>query len=667
MCFHDNGMARILVLVLCILLSSFSTAIAQQLRDTYGNDFWIAVPPNDHSSIGNRDPSILSVFVVCNEPTTLRFESQKRDGTAFNSTINIPGAAVWELRFATSDYELRGVTTPGGQCVDCEEPIPSSIHVTTSTEVTVYAVIRDDNTSDAWIVLPTDALGTDYVVSTYASSAEADTTFFSRTFTSAFPSQFLVIATEDSTVVTVQLPVNRSASAEGDFRSVVLQRGDTYLVQAYVSAQRQNDDLTGSRVRATKPIAVLGAHFRAQVPILTEQASRDCLVEQLPSTDVWGKRVVVPPLVPPTDIRRVSASDVSIVRILASSTSTGLTINGNPVAVLGAGAYLDVPLVNDPLDITATNPILVTIIDRSANRQNGAGRSGDPSLIVVPPVEQFLSSYRVTSIEPRQSGVAFYTQHKISCIVPLSHARSLTLDGAATPAAVPIPGTTLGYVQCDVERGIHRLTCDTTFGIIVYGYGPAESYGYTGGMAFERLYTPVVVLRAVDRRGRPGSADTLFCVVDSISSEQEVRLSGARTVRGTLSFDATMFVPVDAQGIRRDSLRSHVQWEYTFDSLVVGDTIGRVPGAHVLGSDTASVIDIYESAWYAGNGDSLFVRSDERDGVLRTDGICLDGTTPRLFDPTRPQVPRQRRYYDIRGRYIGSSLEGQPPGVYFER
>jgi hypothetical protein len=660
-------MARILVIVLCAVLSSFSTAVAQQLRDTYGSDFWIAVPPNDHSSIGNRDPSMLSVFVVCNEPTTLRFESQKRDGTAFNSTINIPGAAVWELRFETSDYELRGVTIPGGRCVDCEEPIPSSIHVTTSTEVTVYAVIRDDNTSDAWLVLPTDALGTDYVVSTYASSAEADTTFFSRTFTSAFPSQFLVIATEDSTIVTVQLPVNRSASADGDFRSVVLQRGDTYLVQAYVSAQRQNDDLTGSRVRATKPIAVLGAHFRAQVPILTEQASRDCLVEQLPSTDVWGKRVVVPPLVPPSDIRRTSQRDVALVRILASSTKTGLTINGNPVAVLGAGAYLDVPLVDEPLDIIATEPILVTIIDRSANRQNGAGRSGDPSLIVVPPVEQFLSSYRVTSIEPRQSGAAFYTQHQITCIVPMSHAASLTLDGAPAPAAVPIPGTTLGFVHAAVNNGRHTAVCDTTFGIIVYGYGPAESYGYTGGMAFERLYRPVVTLRALDRRGRPGVPDTLYCVIDSISNEQEVRLSGARSARGSISFDATMFVPVDVQGIRRDSLRSHVQWEYTFDSLVVGDTVVRVPGTHVLGSDTASVIDIYESAWYAGNGDSLFVRSDERDGVLRTDGVCIDGTTPRLFDPTRPLVPRQRRYYDIRGRYIGSSLEGQPPGVYFER
>ena len=660
-------MARIVIIALVLLVGCVFNSRAQELRDTYGRDFWIAVPPNDHSSVGNRDPSILSVFVVCNEPTTLRFESQKRDGTAFNSTINVPGSAVWELRFSTSDYELRGVTTPGGQCVDCEEPVPSSIHLTTTTDVTVYAVIRDDNTSDAWLVLPTDALGTDYVVSTYASSAEADTAFFFRSFTAAYPSQFLVIATEDSTKIDVQLSVDRSARAEGDFRSIELNRGDAYLMQAYVSAQRQNDDLTGSRVRSTKPIAVLGAHFRAQVPIISERASRDCLVEQLPSTDVWGKHVVVPPLVPPSDIRRVSARDVTLVRILASETKTGLTINGAPTAVLGSGAYLDVPLTDTPLDIKATNPILVTIIDRSANRDDGAGRSGDPSLIVVPPVEQFLSSYRVTSIEPRQSGAAFYTQHQITCIVPMSHAASLTLDGAPAPAAVQIPGTTLGYVHAAVTNGRHTAVCDTTFGIIVYGYGPAESYGYTGGMAFERLYTPVVVIRALDRRRRPGAIDTLICVVDSISSEQEIRLSGARSLRGRLTFDATMFVPDDATGIVRDSLRSTHAWEYEFDSLRVGDTVLRIPGMHVLGRDTASAIDIYGTAWYAGSGDSLYIRSDERDGVLATDGVCVDRGAPRLFDPTVQPALRVKRYYDIRGRFIGTSLDGQPPGVYFER
>lgn len=660
-------MAQRIIIVVCVLLGLASAICAQDLRDTYGRDFWIAVPPNDHSSVGNRDPSILSVFVVCNEPTTLRFESQKRDGTAFNSTINVPGSAVWELRFSTSDYELRGVTTPGGTCVDCEEPIPSSIHITTSTDVTVYAVIRDDNTSDAWLVLPTDALGTDYVVSTYASSAEADTTFISRTFTAAYPSQFLVIATEDSTRLDVQLSVSRSARSDGDIRTVELNRGDAYLVQAYVSAQRQNDDLSGSQVRSTKPIAVLGAHYRAQVPILSERASRDCLVEQLPSTDVWGKRVVVPPLVPPADIRRVSARDVSLVRILASVAKTGITINGAPTAVLGTGAYLDVPLTDTPLDIVGTNPILVTIIDRTANRDNGTGRSGDPSLIVVPPVEQFLTSYRVTSIEPRQSGTAFYTQHQVTCIVPMSHAASLQLDGTPTPAAIPIPGTDLGYVHASVTNGRHTATCDTTFGIIVYGYGPAESYGYTGGMAFERLYTPVVVLRALNRRGRPGDRDTVICIVDSISSEQEIRLSGARSARGRLTFDATMFVPDDATIALDDSLRRTHEWEYVFDSLRVGDTVLRIPGTHVLGRDTSSSIDVRGSAWYAGNGDSLYVRSDERDGVLTADGVCVDSGTPRLFDPTRQPNQRILRFYDIRGRYIGTSLEGQPPGVYFER
>ncbi len=661
-------MARFLVIILFILAAGFSSGLAQALRDTYGRDFWIAVPPNDHSSTGSGDPSILSVFVVCGEATTLRFESQKRDGTAFNSTINIPSSAVWELRFATSDYELRGVTSPGGRCNDCEVPIPSSIHIETTTDVTVYAVIRDDNTSDAWIVLPTDALGTEYVVSTYASSAVADTVFLlGPQFDEAYPSQFLVIATEDSTTVNVELSVSRSAQATGNRRTVLLQRGDAYLVQALVSVTRQNDDLTGSRVRASKPIAVLGAHYRAQVPILSEQATRDCLVEQLPSTDVWGKRVIVPPLRPPVNTRRDSDRDVALARVLASRTKTGVSVNGSPVAVLGAGAFIDLPLVNDALDVTASEPILVTIIDRSANRRARADNAGDPSLIVVPPVEQFLSSYRVMSIEPRQSGTAFYTEHRITCIVPMKHAASLKVDGTVAPAPVAIPGTAYGYVHFDVLRGRHTATCDTTFGILIYGYGPAESYGYTGGMAFERLYTPVVTLRALDRRGKAGVLDTLVCVVDSISNTSDLRLSGARNVRGTLAFDATMFVPDNSMDAMREQNRSVVPWAFVFDSLNVGDTILRIPGTHVLGSDTTSIIDLAGTAWYAASGDSLYVRSVERDGQLSADRVCLEGGRARLFDPLQAVPRRQRSYYDIRGRYVGTSLEGMPPGVYFER
>lgn len=661
-------MARFVIIGLCILVTGFSNGLTQELRDTYGRDFWIAVPPNDHASEGNGDPSILSVFVVCNDATTLRLESQKRDGTAFNSTVNVPASAVWELRFATSDYELRGVTSPGGRCNDCEVPIPSSIHIETTTDVTVYAVIRDDNTSDAWIVLPTDALGTKYVVSSYASSAVADTlAFIGPRFDEAYPSQFLVIATEDSTVVNIELSVNRSAQATGNTRTVLLQRGDTYLVQALVSITRQNDDLTGSRVQASKPIAVLGAHYRAQVPILSERASRDCLVEQLPSTDVWGKRIIVPPLVPPANTRRVSNLDVALVRVLASSTKTAVSVNGNFIAVLGAGAFIDLPLVNDPLDISASEPILATIIDRTANRRASVDYAGDPSLIVVPPVEQYLASYRVTSIEPRQSGTAFYTEHRITCIVPLKHASSLRIDGNGGQAPVAIPGTSYAYVQFDVQRGRHTATCDTTFGIIIYGYGPAESYGYTGGMAFERLYTPVVTLRSLDRRGKAGVLDTLICVVDSVSNISDLRLSGARFVRGTLAFNATMFVPDNTLDATRELDLSVVTWTYVFDSLDVGDTILRIPGTHVLGNDTTSLIDLSGSRWYSTSGDSLSVRSIERDGRLSTDGLCLEGGRVRLFDPQVAVARRQRSYYDIRGRYVGTSLEGQPPGVYFER
>ncbi|MBC8124939.1 MAG: IgGFc-binding protein, partial [Candidatus Kapabacteria bacterium] len=395
---------------------------------------------------------IVSVMINCDGVTDVRVEARSRNGTLDVRSVRVPGAVVWEFRYNATPYELVGVTSPNGATNDCERVMPASIHITTSVDVSVYAVMRDINTSDAWLVLPTDALGTSYRVSSYASTAEADTTTFfgvvlGTSFTSAFPSQFVIVATEDSTDVTIDLSENRSAVASGSRRTVTLNQGQSFLVQARVTETRQNDDLTGSRVVSTKPICLISSHLRAQVPILSEVASRDCLVEQIPSIDTWGKRIIVPPLRRPTDFVSVGATDVTVCRILAAEDSTGVQVNGQAPFQIDAGKFRDLPL-NNALDIVASKPVLATIIDRSANRgSNNVSRSGDPSLIVMPPIEQFLSSYRIVNIEPIITGTPFYRQHQITCVLPMAGASTLLIDGAPTPALTPIAGTTHGYVH----------------------------------------------------------------------------------------------------------------------------------------------------------------------------------------------------------------------------
>ncbi|MBK6760928.1 MAG: IgGFc-binding protein [Ignavibacteria bacterium] len=659
-----------LIIILSVLFAiGFVDARTQGLRDSRGRDFWLAVPPNDHRQ-GSDSSSFLSLLFNCDQRTDVRIEARARDGSVDIRTFTVPGAAMWETRYSTIQYEHRGVTAPDGSTADCEKAMPMSIHVTTTTDVTVYAVLRDVNTSDAWMSLPTDALGTSYRVSTYPSTAVADTTSFIGipiyTFTAVYPSQFVVVATEDNTDVTIDLSVSRSSVSNGTRRTVRLNKGQSYLVQARVTETRQNDDLTGTRVTGSKPLVMLSSHYRAQVPILVEEASRDCLVEQLPSTDTWGKHIIVPPLRRPNDFQSAGPSDVTVCRIVADVDSTLVQVNGSLPWQIDAGKFWDLPLTT-ALDIVSTKPVLVTIIDRSANRSTGGvRRSGDPSLILMPPVEQFLNAYRVANAEPQAVGAPVFRQHQITCVVPISAVASLTIDGAPSPAPTAIPGTSYAYVHMNVAAGQHEVLCDSAFGIVVYGYGPAESYGYTGGMAFDRLYIPSVVLRVLDIQGAPGDADTIHAVVDSISDRIDLFLSGAIRLDGAMMLDLSTFVPRTSTVEDPATMLGSIPFSLNFDTLSVGDTISIVPGWHTLGRDTVTVSTLANILWTTGSGDTVDVVTTIIDGRVITSDVCLD-QQPRLFDPLPAVTTRERRYYDVRGRFVGTTLDGLPPGVYFHR
>ncbi len=660
---------RLIIIVAVLCAMGYADLQAQGLRDSRGRDFWLAVPPNDHGR-SQGTSAFLSLLLNCDVRTDVRIEARARDGSVDIRTFTVPGAAVWESRYGTKEYELIGTDSPDGATADCEKAMPMSFHVTTSSDVSLYAVVRDVNTSDAWMSLPTDALGTSYRVSTYASTAVVDTTiilgFPFTTFTEAYPSQFVVIATEDNSDVTIDLSVDRSSVRSGSRRTVTLNKGQSYLVQARVTETRQNDDLTGTRVSGSKPLVLLSSHYRAQVPILAEVASRDCLVEQLPSTDTWGKHIIVPPLRRPNDFQSAGPSDVTVCRIVADVDSTLVQVNGQTPWQIDAGSYWDLPLTT-ALDIVATKPVLVTIIDRSANRGSGSvQRSGDPSLILMPPVEQFLNAYRVANAEPQAVGAPVFTQHQITCVVSISAVASLTIDGAVSPAPTAIPGTSYAYVHMNVAAGQHEVLCDSAFGIVVYGYGPAESYGYTGGMAFERLYIPSVVLRVLDIQGAPGDADTIHAVVDSISDRIDLFLSGAIRLDGAMMLDLSTFVPRTSTVEDPATMLGSIPFGLDFDTLSVGDTISIVPGWHTLGRDTVTVSTLANILWTTGSGDTVDVVTTIVDGRVITSDVCLD-QQPRLFDPLPAVTARERRYYDIRGRYVGTTLDGLPPGVYFHR
>jgi hypothetical protein len=435
---------------------------------------------------------------------------------------------------------------------------------------------------------------------------------------------------------------------------VRLERGESYLVQAQVTVAQQNDDLTGSLIRSSRPLVVLASHRRAQVPILNDNASRDMLVEQVPAVDTWGKSFVVPPLQPPADAPATSPTSSPRLRVLAHKDATDVTISPGSIITLNGGDVADVPLT-EAVSVTSSEPVLVGIIDRTANEgQLGLNRSGDPSLIIVPPQEQHLTSYRIISIEPRTVADPFYREHFITVTAPLG--ALITIDGQPVPALTPLATLpSYGYAHVPVASGAHVVASDSLCGVIAYGYGPAESYGYTGGMAFERLYQPTIVLRVLDLDAAPGTPGDLVVVVDSVLEQASLNALRLSRVSGTLSYDRTIFVP-QVPGSPSELQRGDLAFTHTFDSLNVGDTMAVIPGTVVLGRVAVDTVTIVSTAWFNVEEKPVSPTVRTQSGVVTVTDLCDAGGRVRLFDPlaTAPVV----RIYDVLGRQRPSIGDG---------
>ena len=200
------------------------------------------------------------------------------------------------------------------------------IHVETLDEVTVYGLNRIKFTTDAYLGLPTDILGTQYLVLAYGGIGSGG----------AVGSELLVVATADSTTITITPTFTLSAQMPaGKPYRVTLNQGQVYQVQEPTTA-----DVSGTDISADKPIAVFGGHKCTFVLA----AYCDHLVEQLPRCRPGARNLRTMPL--------ATRHKGDTFRFLAARDGTTVSVNGTVVATLNRGAFHE-RIIDGPAHIVA--------------------------------------------------------------------------------------------------------------------------------------------------------------------------------------------------------------------------------------------------------------------------------------------------------------------------
>jgi RHS repeat-associated protein len=450
-----------------------------------GTNFWLMFP---YAYFSNSLP-VQTLYITSPVATT--------------GTVTIPGLN-YTQNFTVQANTVLTMQLPFSMVYENNTVTAKGIHVVSQLPVAVYGLDRLGFSSDAFLGLPVSAIGMDYYVLTYSNMGFAPS------------SELGVVATENSTVVTITPSVTSSGHAGGVPFNVTLNQGQTYLLQNLEPTTL--GDLSGSRVTANKPIAVFAGHEAATIPA-ESVCCADHLVEQLPPTGAWGKRFATVPL--------ATRTKGDFFRFIAAEDATAVYLNGNQTALLNRGQWVE-RIIKNPAEIIATAPIMVTQYSTSIYYDPPTTGKADPFTMTIPPYSQFLNHYTITT---PATGFQF---NYANVVAPTASLGSITMDGTPIPAGSFTPIGVSGYsgAQVTIPVGAHNFDGPVSFGVFVYGYNQDEGYGYPGGMNM----TPTVQSTnvAVTPETSSHSIQTGACVVAAVTNQDQYPLGG-RTINFTVT------------------------------------------------------------------------------------------------------------------------------------
>ncbi len=360
---------RSLLVITGVLFFLAGNVKANENLTHHGKEFVFAFLPNHSGSENN----LMHLYLTVEQETEITIEYPV--GMVRDRILVSPNEAeAYEILRDVSDFNnWPNSALQGGD--------QNSVRVSANADFSCAIVNYSAASTGAALALPVSALNKYYVVSTFRPSREPGVDD---------KALFAVTAPYDSTIVkiTPSALLENIAVAPGDTFQVRLDAGESFLGMSLESDPP--NDLTGTIVRANYPISVINGNACAQVPV--DEGDCDHLVEFAQPVQTWGKRILLP------DFKeRLSGS---IFRVLPSQPQTTITLDGQTsLGTIDEMTFIQLDTMRtndfDSLEfhyLTADKPVFVNQFIKSPLLSGDD--SGDPSMINLPPTEQFQNTFR---------------------------------------------------------------------------------------------------------------------------------------------------------------------------------------------------------------------------------------------------------------------------------
>ncbi|XP_072173119.1 uncharacterized protein [Diadema setosum] len=438
----------------CIVMLNTSTFAA----DTTGREFVFAFPPNFES----QEPDNLRLLIQPIEQTRQ---------TLMNVTITFRGTS-YSLALDRSSPPY-------------SEPLPSDLALTrisgltnstvvvqTDHDIILVAANFKTRTMDTFVVLPTTYLGKEYFVATTPQR---------------YSWAILISAAYEP--VTVEVAVKYHVTFLGkDYKS-----GDVIKASLSPFETMQLEPIVNensvTRIIANASVSVTSGCKCARVPSVAVGGC-DIIAEHLAPFDRWGQSFVLSPF--------VNRQSGYMYQVISGRNNTRVWIGGDVLILHMGEIYTQVVLQQKMTSITSNQPVMVLQYSMGTETD---GRPGDPSLFMVPHLDQFKSfaEFPITDFSSAAINDVYL---------------SVTTDCNAT-SEILLNNNTISQIswleEYSVETWNHRNICTVwmavvgggyvlrsrdsgdanspvaTFMSLVYGAGRLISFIYTAGNFFDEL------------------------------------------------------------------------------------------------------------------------------------------------------------------------------------
>ena len=394
-----------------------------------------------------------------------------------------------------------------------------TVRVYADFEISLYVSNEACNSFDASIVLPTTALGTEYMIQTYPNGNH--TTGANNVANDIPHPCFMIIGTKDDTPVRITGPsekidallptpadVQEDQSTGISYFDITINKGESYFIR---SSTTDVNDLSGIEVKVNprqnndldkcKTIMVFNGNILTRIPA-TNNTNMDHIFEQAYPISNWGTEFAI------TSSDGYDGNpnpDVDYIRITASEATNCTIYNAtNTIArtyTLEAGdtEEYQLPRASGSCYIKATKPVACYLYQRSGVGINGS--YGDPSMLWISPINLGLNQLTFSTFDFIAGDNPSDKIHYVNIVIPAdsvnaanpvymtykNNNQQTVIENITDEFSNYVLGSNQKYKYARIElprHGTYTLNSDKGKMVVhVYGLGGVRGYAYNGGSA----------------------------------------------------------------------------------------------------------------------------------------------------------------------------------------